>query len=123
MPNMAMFTANRSAVAVPGMGIMPRMRLLPLPSDPRARAGRAAAPQSGQTLALRSMRPRQEGHILYAEGGLDSRDPNMRPENDRSLPNVASTPKTDKECRDGSKVARFNPSNHRRHLIFSHSKF
>src|SRR5579863_686377 len=67
MPNIAMLTAMSSAVAVPGIGITPRMRLLPAPLDPRARAGRTADPQRGHTLALRSMRPRQEGHILKAE--------------------------------------------------------
>jgi hypothetical protein len=53
------------------------MRLLPLLLDPRARKGPVAAPQSGQTRAPRSIRPRQEGHIRKAELGLDSREPNI----------------------------------------------
>jgi len=65
------------AVAVPGIGMIPAMRLLPPSVDPRGRKGPVAAPQSGHTRALRSMSPRQEGHIRKAELGLDSREPNI----------------------------------------------
>src|SRR5215472_14452613 len=77
IPNIAMLTAISSAVTVPGIGMTPRILLLSPSPVPRRRAGRAAAPHMGQTLAPRSMSARQEGHILKAEAGLLSREPNM----------------------------------------------
>src|ERR1700693_3332768 len=61
---MAMVTATMAEVAVEGIGITPSTRPELVPA--RDRGARREIPQSGQTLALRSISPRQFGHIRCA---------------------------------------------------------
>jgi|SRR5438309_8495215 len=61
---MASVTATIAEVAVEGTGITPSTRPGLVPA--RDRGARSEIPQSGHTLALRSMSPRQFGHIRCA---------------------------------------------------------